>query len=64
MGITKHEATYVGKIFIPFTLAIILSLLLADAWAAMSIAEKATVVLGLVFALLLIYRKKVERIVE
>lgn len=62
MKIDEKDADYVGKLIVPFILAIFLALLLEDFWNEMSFEERIMLVLVLIMTLLFIYRKKVKKL--
>lgn len=64
MSIDKKDATKIGKLTVPFVLAIVFALLLEDMWDSMMWEHQIATVLVLVLMLLLVYRKKVWNILE
>jgi hypothetical protein len=64
MKIDEKDAKYVGKLTVPFILAIFLALLLEDVWESMTLEQQLGLLVGLVMILLLIYRKKVKELLR
>lgn len=64
MNIDKKDSTRVGKLTVPFILAIFLALLLEDMWDELLLEHQLLTVFSLVMILLLVYRKKVKQILR
>jgi undecaprenyl pyrophosphate phosphatase UppP len=64
MSIDKKDGEQIGKWIVPFVLAIILALWLEDIWDSVLPEQQAVLLVTLVVALLLIYRKKVVAIMK
>jgi hypothetical protein len=64
MTIDKDESERIGKLIVPFALAIFLALLIEDLWLQWSSTEKLTIILVLVIALTIVYRKQVRSLLD
>jgi undecaprenyl pyrophosphate phosphatase UppP len=64
MSIDKKDTEKVGKLVIPFVLAIFLALALEDMYDSLPLEHRILTLGLLIFAILLIYRKKVWKILQ
>lgn len=64
MKIDRKDSETLGRLIVPFTLAIFLALLLEDVWDEMLFEHQIAVIVLLIFTLPLIYRKKVRELMR